>query len=101
MTIRISDIAGVEVEHLIGLTTGLPLVKLRVLGDRGPVALGQLEPAAAREIAQHLLEAAARAEYEHDLISEAERAGIPLAAIGDIVNMVRAGEERRHTEPTE
>lgn len=97
---RIADLGAVEVEHLLGLSTGLPLVKLRVLdrNDR-PIAVGQIEPADARRIATHLMECAARAEYEADLANEArDVAGMPDHLIADLLGLVRGGELRRHQQ---
>lgn len=95
MTKRIEDLGNVEVEHLLGLGTGLPLVKIRAESDLA-VLVGQVDPDSARRIAGHLLEAAARAEYEHDLYSEARRLDLTAEAIGFMLGMVRVGERRRH-----
>lgn len=92
---RIGDLVNVEVEHLLGLKTGKPLVKLRAEGDN-VVLVGQLDVASARRIALHLMEAAARAEYEHDLHGELVKAGFDMEMMGAIFQMVRAGEQTRH-----
>lgn len=68
----ICDLSNVEVEHLLGLGTGLPLVKIRAESDR-VVRVGQVSPDEARQIAGHLVEAAARAEYEIDFFTEARK----------------------------
>lgn len=91
---RIEDLVNVEVEHLLGLVSGLPLVKLRA-ESKGTVLVGQLEPAQAREIACHLFEAAARAEYEHDLYSSTIAAGFGDDLLGPMLHLVREGERRR------
>lgn len=103
------ELVGIEVEHLVGEATGLPLVKLRAQGlERGRtvVMVGQLEPDQARRIAGHLLEAAARAEYELDLITGIETAmeakvadGGPAADFAAMaLGFVRSGEVVRHTD---
>lgn len=92
---RIEDLAGVSVEHMLGLTTGLPLVKLRAESE-GTVLLGQLEPTQAREIAANLFEAAARAEYEADFARTASAGGLDGETLGQILLMIRSGEEQRH-----
>jgi hypothetical protein len=92
---RIEDLAGVSVEHMLGLATGLPLVKFRAESE-GTVLLGQLEPAQAREIAANLFEAAARAEYEADFARTATAGGLDGETLGQILLMIRNGEERRH-----
>lgn len=91
---KFEDLAHVEIEHMIGLGSGLALVKFRCTSEH-TVMLGQLEPAAAREIARNLFEAAARAEYELDLLTELQRIGVEEDAIATIFQAVRAGEERR------
>lgn len=96
MSPTIGDLAGVEVEHLLGLVSRAPLVKVRAIADDRSVLVGQIDPADARRIAGHLLEAAARAEYEHDLFTEAVRIGMDDEAIGVLLAMVRTGERRRH-----
>lgn len=96
---RIGDLNGIEVEHLLGETHG-PLVKVRCL-SAGDILLGQISPADAREIAAHLTEAAARAEYEADLFitMRAEAWTDQMAAV--VLHMVRAGEARRHQGDTD
>lgn len=91
---RIEDLANVEVEHLLGMSTGLPLVKLRA-ESTGTVLVAQLEPAAAREIAMHLLDAAARAEYEHDLVVGGKALDLPDEFAIHATHVVRAGERMR------
>lgn len=91
---RIVDLDGIEVEHLLGETHG-PLVKVRCLSARA-ILLGQLTPGAAREIAAHLAEAAARAEYEADLFNTMRAEGWTDQMAGVVLHMVRAGEARRH-----
>ncbi len=92
---RIEDLADVSVEHMLGATTGRPLVKLRA-ESAGTVLLGQLDPEQAREIAAHLFEAAARAEYEADFTRTAAAAGMEEETLGQIIVMIRLGEEQRH-----
>lgn len=96
MSVRVVDLRGIEVEHGIGERLG-PFVVLRVLADRSLIVLGQLPPATARQVAEHLLSAAARAEYEADLLDELQRRGVDDTAVGIIVSAVRSGEHRRHT----
>ena len=91
----IRDLDGIEVEHLLGQTYG-PLVKLRCL-SAGAILLGEVTPEAAREIAAHLAEAAARAEYEADLWNAMQAEGFDGRTAGAVLAMVRAGETTRHT----
>ncbi len=92
---RIEDLADVSIEHMLGDRIR-PLVKLRAESD-ATVLIGQLTPAQAREIAEHLHEAAARAEYEYDLWTAARNvADMPEETIGSILMLVRTGEARRH-----
>lgn len=88
------DLTDVQVEHLLGLGTGLPLVKLRCISNEA-VLYGQFAPAQAREIAGHLLEAATRSEYELDLVSAAEAQGIDDKTVIAMLLLVRAGEALR------
>ena len=92
---RIEDLTDVSVEHMLGATTGRPLVKLRAESTNS-VLLGQLDPEQAREIAAHLFEAAARAEYEADFARTESAAGMEEETVGQILVMIRLGEERRH-----
>lgn len=96
---RIADLAGIEVEHLLGETHG-PLVKVRCM-SAGSILLGQISPADAREIAVHLAEAAARAEYEADLFNTMRAEGWTDQMAGVVLHMVRAGEARRHQGDTD
>lgn len=95
----ITDLAGIEVEHLLGDSRG-PLVKIRCLAD-GAILIGQLTPTDARQIAAHLSEAAARAEYEADLFHTMQAEGWTDQMAGAVLAMVRAGETRRHQGDTE
>lgn len=95
---RISDLDGIEVEHLLGERAG-PLVKIRCLSGKA-ILLGQIEPSAAREIAAHLHEAAARAEYEADLFHTMRAEGWTDQMAGAVLAMVRAGEAHRHQGDT-
>lgn len=90
----IRDLDGIEVEHLLGQTYG-PLVKIRCL-SAGAILLGEMTPGAAREIAAHLAEAAARAEYEADLFNAMQAAEFDDRVIGGVLMMVRSGEANRH-----
>lgn len=94
---RIEDLANVETEHLIGEATNQPLVKLRAESNE-TVMIAQMPPEQAREIALHLLESAARAEYEYDMLIEMRFLKFEDQAIAGIFGMVRAGEARRHTK---
>ena len=92
---KVHDIENVEVEHGLGETSG-PFVVLRVVaGD--VICLGHLTPASARQIAEHLETAAARAEYEGDLYGELRRMEMPDDGVGLIMHAVRSGEMRRFT----
>lgn len=94
---KIVDLTGVEVEHMVNARTGEPTVKVRALAD-GLVLLGQVDPSEARQIAGHLLEASARAEYEVDMILGLGIAG--QATNGNLrmfLGAVRQGEVLRHT----
>ncbi len=92
---RIIDLDGIEIEHLLGERAG-PLVKIRCLSGQA-ILLGQIEPSAAREIAAHLHEAAARAEYEADLYNTMRAQGWDDPTIGSLMCLVRYGEANRHT----
>jgi hypothetical protein len=92
----IRDLTNIEVEHLLGLHTGLPLVKVRAEAD-GVVLVGQISPDDARQIAAHLFECAARAEYEHDFVSACQAHDLPADVIGINLTLIREGEQRRHT----
>lgn len=94
---RIEDLTDVSVEHMLGMATGLPLVKLRA-ESAGTVLVGQLDPDAARQIAQHLLESAARAEYEADLANGTRAAGFSDDLVAELLALVRQGEIGRHTQ---
>lgn len=96
-TKQIEDIVNVETEHLLSASTFRGKVVLRVESD-GTVLLGHITPEQARDIASHLMESAARCEYEQDLWSELKRVDMDEQAIGLIMHAVRAGEFRRHTE---
>lgn len=94
---RVTDLTGIEIEHLLGDTAG-PLVKIRCLSPK-TILLGQVTPAHARQIAAHLMEAAARAEYEADLYSTMRATGVWTdQMIAAVFDMVRAGEINRHNE---
>ncbi len=90
---RVIDLDAIEIEHLAG-----PLVKIRCLSGQA-ILLGQIEPSAAREIAAHLHEAAARAEYEADLYNTMRARGWDAPTIGSLMHLVRYGEAHRHTTP--
>ena len=94
---KITDLNGIEVEHMVNARTGEPTVKIRALAD-DLVLLGQVDPAVARQIAGHLLAAAARAEYEVDMILGLGNAD--QATNGNLrmfFDAVRQGEILRHT----
>lgn len=108
-TMIIHDICGVEVEHLLSDATAAGLVKLRVTGTvsrhTGPqrkgdtqVLLGQLTPDQARQVATHLFEVAARAEYEQDLWRAGKAADATDAALAAILTLVRQGEAGRRVQ---
>lgn len=97
MTTTFGDLTDIEVEHLLGATTGLGLVKIRaVSADR--ILLGEVDPASAREIASHLMECAARAEYEQDFAKAATRAGFDEQLTVMLLGLIRFGEQKRHEE---
>jgi hypothetical protein len=89
------DLVGIEVEHLLGDRLGA-LVKIRAISNNVTL-LGQVTPESARQIAAHLSEAAARAEYESDLYSELRRNKFDDETIASVFGMVRMGEMRRMT----
>lgn len=94
---RVTDLNGIEVEHLLGDTYG-PLVKVRCLSPK-TILLGQVTPGQARQIAAHLMEAAARAEYEADLYATMRATGAWTdEMIAAVFAMVRAGEANRHNK---
>jgi hypothetical protein len=92
------ELTDVQVEHLLGLGTGLPLVMLRCVSDQAQLD-GQISPTQAREIAGHLLEAAARSEYEYDLWTGARATGLDPGACTHLLHIVRSGERRRMEDP--
>lgn len=92
----IHDLAHIEVEHGLGLATGKGFVKLRVTADADVILLGQLPTDQARQIAGHLLDAAARAEYEQDFAAAMAGAGFPPEHVGQMLTLVRLGEIDRH-----
>jgi hypothetical protein len=92
---RIEDLTDVSVEHMLGMATGLPLVKFRAESN-GTVLLGQLDPDAARQIAGHLLESTARAEYEADFANATQGAGFSDDLVAELLGLVRQGEIDRH-----
>jgi hypothetical protein len=92
---KIADLHSIEVEHLLGEKHG-PLVKIRCSGPK-LIMLGEVGPASARQIAEHLMEAAARAEYEADLHSTMTADGWTPEMMGAVLHMVRRGEANRHT----
>lgn len=95
MTATFGDLNDIEVEHLLGAATGRGLVKIRAISaDR--VLLGEIDPDAARQIASHLMECAARAEYEQDFADAAKASGIDDEATYMMLSLVRRGEQNRH-----
>ena len=100
------DLLGVSIEHMVSdrLTAHARpagLVKLRVDLSDGLHGLGQLTPAQAREIAANLLNAAARAEYESDVILAAHASGgvEAVEAVGVLIaKLARSGEMSRMVE---
>lgn len=90
------DLAMIETEHLLSAHTFIGIVKIRVTLEDGSIALGQIAPEAAREIASHLAESAARAEYEQDAWQSLTAAGIDEQTKGMILQAVRGGEYHRH-----
>lgn len=62
-----------EVQGVVSASTGLPWVQLRQLDDNDVVeSQFQLEPAQAREVAEHIHQAATNAIYEAALLSWAK-----------------------------
>lgn len=92
------DLDGVTVEHLLGVGTGVPrpLVRLRAVSER-VILLGEFDPAQARSLAADLSAAAARAEYELDLVDGLLAVGAvdSVEACGPFLLCVRDGERRR------
>jgi hypothetical protein len=82
-----------EVQGIVSVKTGEPLVQLRQLDDEDKEVVGfQVSPGEAREIAQNIQEAAANAVYDAALIAWAkeiddENMGIMLV---DLVRRFRA-----------
>lgn len=93
---HIGELVSVDVEHMLGLRTGLPLVKLRTESNN-VVLVGQLTTAQARQIAGDLMAAAARAEYEYDFFIGAKAVELPESTIGAVLHIVRKGEVQRCT----
>lgn len=97
----IADLTNVETEHLVGSITKAGLVRLRAESENPAhhvILLGELTPTQAREIATHLFESAARAEYEEDLLQQLTAREFDDDVIASIFQMVRAGEYHRHTK---
>lgn len=95
------DIEGVSTEHMVSErlhAAGQPagLVKLSAQLEGGQFGLCQLTPAQAREIGVHLFEAAARAEYEGDVLLAVARKGVDDTIGTLIATLAREGEMRRH-----
>lgn len=101
---RLGDLTNIEVEHLLAERDRTGQVKLRAKGNvafpdeglLGVVFVGQVNPGEARKIANDLLEAAARAEYEEDLAAGLIAMGLDgdqLLAV--MLTAVRKGERAR------
>jgi hypothetical protein len=97
---RFVDIVNVETEHLVGATLDRPLVTLRVSCSEGIIGLAQMPPDQARDIASHLFESAARAEYDYDVVLACKAAGDEKVT-SLILHLVRSGELLRHQPPTQ
>ncbi len=100
---RYFDIEGISTEHLVGeklVREGKPagLVKVSVQMSEDVHGIGQLTPAQARDVAMHLLESAARAEYEGDVFLAAEKIGADEKVGELIATLARGGEMRRHVQ---
>lgn len=93
---RIEDLANVGTEHFVSDRTSTGMVKLRAQSE-STLLIGQLTPDQAREIATHLNESAARAEYEADFYAEAIRREWEPPMIAGVMVMIRNGEMTRHT----
>lgn len=92
------ELEHVSIEHMLGVEYG-PLVKARITGEGGTVIAGLLTPANAREIANNLLNCAARAEYEADLERGLrEELQMEPRMIAAIIHFVRYGEAERMGE---
>lgn len=64
-----------EVQGIVSVENGLPLVQFRQLDDEGNIQAGwQASPAEAREMAQQVVEASMNAVYDAALISWAKEA---------------------------
>ena len=94
---RFEDLGEVSIEHGLSASSSKGFVKMRATG-RSVVLLCQMTPAEAREQAMHLLEAAARAEYEQDFWAGSMALGASEQAAGAILAAVRQGEARRHRD---
>lgn len=92
---RFEDLASVSIEHGLSSSTKHGFVKMRADG-KTVVLLCQMTPSEAREQAMHLLEAAARAEYEQDFWSGSTEFGASEQAAASILAAVRRGEVNRH-----
>lgn len=95
-TTRIHDLTGIDVEHGLSAISSTGFVTIRAAGPHH-ILLGQVDPAAARSLATDLTAAAARAEYEQDLLAGAVAAGFDVNDALHLVAMVRAGEHARET----
>jgi hypothetical protein len=68
--------ASFEVQGIVSVQTGEPLIQLRQVDDEGEEIAGfQVSPMEAREIAQNIQEAAANAVYDAALIAWAKEKG--------------------------
>lgn len=91
---KIADLVHVDVSHQLNSLDSTPAVVLRCKGT-GALLLGHLTPAQARQIAADLLDSAARADYESDLVNGLTEAGFTPEQRAAIVTILRNGETTR------
>lgn len=102
---RLGDLTNFEVEHLLSERERTGQVKLRAKGmvptlpadgRLDVVLVGQVNPGEARKIANDLVEAAARAEYEEDLAAGLIAMGLDGdQVLAVMITAVRKGERAR------
>jgi hypothetical protein len=95
VTGRLIDLVGIEVEHGVN-QRGHGFVIIRAIGD-GATSFGEVDPAEARKIATDLMNVAARAEYEQDLLVGGANVGLDMPMMAPLVDALRKAEAARHT----
>lgn len=94
---KIDDLVSIEVEHLMN-AHWKQLVKIRVKSTNA-VSIGALDPDEARALAVNLLDAAARADYERDMVVGLQQTNAPEDVIAAALHVVRNGEVERLKNP--